>query len=216
MNYVRVPWEDAVETIAQAINKALEDGPVLLLLSGGSNVRTGVALRERLNLKNELTIGLTDERYGPPGHPDSNWQQLLDAGFDTKKLKLMPVLEGKSVEETTVDLKDNLRQAFQVNSAIFGLFGLGEDGHTSGILPGSPAVESEEIVVNFEGPDFTRITTTPFSFRHFDAAFLVVYGENKLNQLERLKEELPTAEQPAQALKSIPELTIFNDQVGEA
>lgn len=212
MNYARVAWGDAVSQMADKVNKALEEGPVLLLLSGGSNIRTSVALRDKLHISNDLTVGLTDERYGQPGHIDSNWQKLMDAGFDAKKVKLLPVLEGKSIEETTEDYKEKLRNAFQTNSAIFGLFGLGEDGHTAGILPGSPAVESNEIVTHFPGPDFNRTTTTPVSFRSIDTAFLVAYGENKLEQIQRLNEDLPTAEQPAQALKSIPELIIYCDE----
>ena len=38
---------------------------------------------------------LTDERYGPVGHPDSNWSQLLQKGFDLPQAKLVPVLTGR-------------------------------------------------------------------------------------------------------------------------
>ena len=216
MKYERVSWEAAVYSMADKVNKALEEGTVLLLLSGGSNVKTAVALRERLAIKNELTVGLTDERYSEVGHSNSNWTAMLEAGFNTDKIKVLPVLEGEPVEETTENYKDKLRRAFQAHASIIGLFGLGADGHTSGILPGSPAVESTEIVMNYQAADYQRITTTPVSFRSIDTAFLVAYGENKKDPLEHLSVDVPIAKQPAQALKFITDLTIYNDQVGQA
>ena len=66
-----------------------------------------------------------------------------------------------------------------------------------------------------QADDFARITTTPESFNRFHSAFLVAYGNAKQDQLKRLQEEIPVAEQPAQALKRTGELVVYNDAIGE-
>ena len=205
----------AAKIVADAINESLEGGPVLLLVSGGSNVELATSVRVQITLKNSLAVGLTDERYGPPGHTDSNWKSLLRSGFDTNNIHLLPVLTGKSLEETARQYDQKLRETMK-NSKLIGLFGMGSDGHTSGVLPNSPAVNSQDLVTSYSAADFQRITTTPASFRFFDIAVLAARGGGKRDQLQRLANQaVPVDEQPAQALKQAKQLIVINDQIGE-
>jgi len=214
MRFVKVDSPlPAATIIAQAISAHLnQHRTVLWLVSGGSAIDVAVTARKQLtgNL-NHLTVMLMDERYGPPGHPESNWQKLLDAGFDMNGLHSYPTLTGKDMDKTTQDFSEAFSQAVQQASFTIGLFGIGPDGHTAGILPESPAVSSQKIVAAYNGPDFQRITIAPAAFTEIDEALVYAMGEQKRAALEDLHTEKPISEQPAQLLKRIPSVTIFNN-----
>lgn len=219
INFVRSADNEAVARfIGSTIQSKLDEGKkVLWLVPGGSAIKIAVGARDSLtrNLQT-LTVSLTDERYGPDGHVDSNWEQLTRAGFNFDGLKRVPVLTGLDLAATTNTFKGFLTQALQENDYLVGLFGMGADGHVSGILPGSLAVTSEEFCTSYQGPDFMRITTTPRFITLLSEAFLYTSGAAKHHQLELLNQELPLAEQPAQALKLVPTLTVISDFIGEA
>lgn len=213
MRFITVEEEKATAQIIDYVNTALQNGSVLLLVSGGSNIRLAVKVRDGLTLANSLTVGLIDERYGAIGHPDSNWSQLLAAGLNTKDIETMPVMTNNSenLEQAADSYRKRLLRAVEKHDTIIGIFGIGDDGHTSGILLDSSAIDATDVVIPFTGPDFPRVTTTPAAMPLFDHAFLVSYGKTKHSQLLRLETTLSTAEQPAQTLKQIACLTVYSD-----
>lgn len=209
--------EPVAQYIAEEINVKLSSGQkVLWLIPGGSAIEIVIKVTKFLNteLKN-LTVSLTDERYGPTGHQDSNWQQLLSNGFALAGANLYPVLVNKSLEETTSDFDKFLEQQLQVNDFKVGLFGMGADGHTSGILPGSTAVSSNRFADSYTGPDYTRITTTPKAIAMLNEAIVFATGESKHLALDNLSNDLPSKVQPAQILKQVPRLIVYNDYKGD-
>jgi 6-phosphogluconolactonase/glucosamine-6-phosphate isomerase/deaminase len=191
---------------------------VLWLIPGGSAIGVAVAVAQNLqdtDLRG-LTVTLTDERYGPVGHADSNWLQLEQAGFSLPGARLVPVLHGHSIEETTTEFAQHLQEYCQGAAYCLGFFGMGPDGHTAGILPNSPAVAMTDWAASYQGPDFMRVTMTAPAIAALSEAVVYAMGEAKAEPLQRLQTELSLAEQPAQALKQVPKLTIFNDQIGES
>lgn len=210
------PLEDAM---VNDLTAALSHGEkVLWLVPGGSNIVIAVQVMARLpvELTNHLTIFLTDERYGPLGHADSNYQQLVDAGLRLGNATFVPILTGESFAQTTADANQTAKRLFTESSTIIGFFGMGADGHTAGILPGSPAATSTEWVAGYKTPQYTRITLTPFALAHVTSAYLGAYGAEKLPALKQLQDKtLPTAQQPVQLLKQLPGAMIYNDQIGE-
>lgn len=212
MRFVLAPSEIAAAEITEAINNFLQEGPVLLLVSGGSNILLAVNVCNKLDKVNQLTLGLIDERFGPPGHPDSNWAQLIEYGLNTEDINLLPVIEiGQTIEVASKNYSKRLQTAIDMNPTTVAIFGIGTDGHTAGLLPGSPALKSLDIVAYYNGPDFPRITTTPVFMRMVHKGFLVSYGGPKHPQLARLHEDVPVSEQPAQILKQIKDLTVYSD-----
>ncbi len=192
---------------------------VLWLVPGGSNISITVAVMKQISVTDStrLAIMLTDERYGQPGHKDSNWQQLEDAGLKLKKATTIPLLrDGLSLQDTTNLYAQVIARALNAAEVIIGQFGIGADGHIAGILPGSPAVRAKELVAAYETPDdFTRITLTFPALRRLDEAFVCAYGANKQAALTTLRDKtLPLAKQPAQILKRIPGVCVYNDQIG--
>lgn len=217
MKIMRGGSEEAIEIISTAVNDALGKGSVLLLLSGGSNIGISRLIRDKLDIGNTLTVGLIDERYGEPGHEDSNWQKLVEAGFDFDETVQLPVLDGSDIETTARNYSLKLEEAFAASNTVIGVFGIGEDGHTAGVLPGSPAVKTDDIVSRFKAKDFERITTTPALIDRFDTAFLVAIGGDKREQLNKLiGEELPVSTQPVQYLKKARQLIIISSHFSGA
>jgi 6-phosphogluconolactonase/glucosamine-6-phosphate isomerase/deaminase len=97
-----------------------------------------------------LTVTLTDERYGPVGHADSNWRQLATAGFDLPGATMLPVLKGLDMPSTVAEFAAVLKHHLSAADFALGFFGIGADGHTAGILPGSPAVAATEFAAGYD------------------------------------------------------------------
>lgn len=192
---------------------------VLWVVPGGSNIPVVAKIMKALpdQATTRLAIMLSDERFGPLDHPDSNMKQLYDAGFESKRASVLPVLRpGVAVAETTELYGEAARIAFEAADVIIVQLGMGADGHIAGILPGSIATHpSNEWTVAYETPEFARITLTPFALRHASEAVVATFGDAKRKALQSLRNtSLSLSEQPAQLLKELPKVTIINDQMG--
>jgi len=202
------------ETIAEAIVNQLEAGKkVLWLIPGGSAIAVAVEVSKIIigSSYEKLTVTLTDERYGELNHPDSNWLQLQQAGFYLPEAHLIPVISDKDMAETTEEFAKNLKEELANADYSIGFFGIGPDGHTAGILPGSPAVSSDNLTADYSAGNFERITITPKVIVQLSEAFVYAVGENKWEALAKLETEVDLDEEPSQILKQVPKLTIFTD-----
>lgn len=229
MQFIQTP--DTATPISDLRNRLIseltDDKKVLWLLSGGSNIAIATHIMDGVSaeLSVNLTISLIDERYGPVGHPDSNFASLLSAGFDAKQATVIPVLRGEltDIDSTAAAFNNFLRQALTNNDVSIGLLGIGQDGHTSGILPDSPPTavtfESTLLATCYTSTDsraFSRITTTFTALKMLSASYCCAYGQDKLEVLTRLQQtEVRLAVQPAQILKQIDESYVYNDVIGE-
>ena len=114
---------------------------------------------------------------------------------------------------------------------------MGADGHTSGILPGSPSalIAAETLAMNFhksepnspgspnsfatdqplasayDWSDYQRITTTLAVLAQLDEAVLYACGETKWPMLKRLRDDVPVVDMPVQLLKQVKLVTVFTD-----
>jgi 6-phosphogluconolactonase/glucosamine-6-phosphate isomerase/deaminase len=210
--------DEAAEYLAECIGSHLENGEnVFWLVAGGSSISVAVEASKILansRLKN-LSVSLTDERYGPIGHKDSNWQQLLDAGFSLPGAKLLPVLNGDNLDDTVLSYAGILAAECNKCSFCIGLFGIGLDGHTAGILPSSPATVTKALAIGYDGGTFQRITMAPEAIAKLNEAVVYTFGKPKWPILDKLEKDVPASTMPAQLLKTANKLTIFNDYKGE-
>jgi 6-phosphogluconolactonase/glucosamine-6-phosphate isomerase/deaminase len=221
MRFYKVSDQETVaQKLAQAIAIHIKKGEkVFWLTGGGSAVAVAVQTSRLLNKIDgleRLAFTLTDERFGKTGHSDSNWQQLIDAGFSLPESKLIPVLNGNDIESTTKDFSQILEEQFKKADYVIGLFGIGTDGHTAGILPNSPATQAEGFATSYTTPEFKRITMTFQAIKQVDEVLLYATGEHKHKMLDRLEQEIRLNEQPAQILKQISQFSIYNDYKGES
>lgn len=218
MNYIKTSIsDDIVRYLYQQITKAVRAGKqVLWLVSGGSAIDIAVKTAKKLGNGQQITVTLTDERFGSVGHSDSNWQQLLQAGFALPGALLLPVLQGETVYQTTKTFEQNLQNALLKADFKIGLFGMGVDGHTAGILPYSLVGKTSDLAIYYQGSDYRRITIANSAIKQLDEAVLYAIGEAKKPALEQLQQDVSVASQPVQILKQVKSLTIFNDQIGES
>lgn len=191
---------------------------VVWIITGGSSIpqlcQVMAAVPEELS--GRLAILLSDERYGPPGHADSNMQQYLAAGFTPKQATLVPVLrDALDMKETAAIYNQAVATALSAADYRFATLGMGPDGHVAGILPESEAVNAGTLVTAYSAEKFERITLTFEALRQMDECMLLVFGEPKLQALKNLRDkQLPLTAQPAQIVKKISHCTVWNDQIG--
>jgi 6-phosphogluconolactonase/glucosamine-6-phosphate isomerase/deaminase len=215
-------WEEGTADLTADLVSKLSDGQrVLWLVTGGSNIDASVKIMNSISaeLSQNLTVLLADERYGEPGHADSNWAQLMAANFDGKQATLLPILRaGDNFEQATKRFGDIVGQAFADNQTIISQMGIGPDGHISGILPDSPAtVETSDLVCAYEGGGYQRLTTTFAALKQIDTDYSFAFGESKRRALMQLHDEnLSLSVQPSQILKQLSKAYVYNDQIGEA
>ena len=204
-----------VHYLTSVISTKLNEGEtVLWLVPGGSAMKVAVEVLAKLEEEDtsNLCITLTDERYGRPDHADENWVQLSTLGFDVRTINAYRILRGEDIETTAVDFAEKLERLFSTFSYKIGLFGMGADGHTAGIKPGTVATTSESLAEQFEGDDFSRVTMTAHAVSYLNEVVLYVHGEEKFEQVKTLlNTDTDVVAQPAQALKQAGKLTIFSD-----
>lgn len=213
--YTTQPIDDAAAHVATSLRQHLTQGEhVLWLLSGGSG--EAIALKAVAQLTNvdfsNLTVSLTDERYGPVGHPDENWQQLLDAGFLVPGATVYRPLQGDDRATTTTKFSAWLAEQLLAADYRLGIFGIGSDGHTGGIKPGTSAVTATEDATSFVGADFERITITFPVIRQLDEIVVQASGSEKAPIIRQLFEGGPSPNDlPSAILLETPNTTLYTD-----
>lgn len=222
MRFIRQGQATAVRALCERLSTELASGKqVLWLVSGGSNVAAEVSIMQKLRDHTgsslaKLTIIPMDERYGEPGHKDSNSEQLRQAGFLSGAAEWIDVLAHDVSFSETIEYYDNaVSEAMAVANVVVGQFGLGADGHVAGLLPNSPATtEDYATVVGYEWKDYVRLTLTPRALGGIDAAYVLAYGDSKQTALQRLQANHDSLENlPAKVLYDIKESYVFNDQI---
>lgn len=211
--------EPVAKYLASVLKKHLWGGErVLWLVSGGSSIEVAVQasrLIANMPLYN-LSVSLADERFGPAGHPDSNWQQLQSAGFALPGAQVYPILGAdNNLQATTAKYVAFLNKSLAEARFKIGLFGMGADGHTAGIFASSLGLNSTDPAVSYQADSFERITMTAAAIRQLDEAVLYATGKNKQVVLDNLEHDLPGSQQPAQVLKQAGNLIVYNDYKGE-
>ena len=216
MDYRNSPQSDVAPFLARRIAEKLDQGKrVLWLMAGGSGIAVCVEVARLLadrDLSN-LSVTISDERYGEPGHPDENMQQLYDVGLSLPGAAVYRPLTGASIEATTTAYDKWLSSHLHDSDYRIALLGIGNDGHTSGIKPHSPAVHSRQSACSFKGEDYDRITTTPAYLSQFDEAVVQAYGHAKWPVIQTLqaRRDITLDEFPAGVLAAFPQTTLFTD-----
>jgi 6-phosphogluconolactonase/glucosamine-6-phosphate isomerase/deaminase len=216
INFVKIDSPGVItDYLTGVIKQHLDKGEgVVWLVPGGSATKIAVQVADRLKNQpniSHLTVTLTDERFGKAGHKDSNWKQLMDEGFELSGARLIPVLGPGSLVQTVEQYGALLDKLTKKSGYTVALAGIGPDGHIFGIKPGSPAVENLNDVIGYKWIDYQRITPT-FSFiKNLDEVIVYAVGTEKHIQLDNLDKSIPAQKQPAQFLKQLRKVTIFND-----
>lgn len=155
-------------------------------LAGGSTPRpTYELLRDETVPWDRVTAWMTDERHVPLDHPESNAGMARRALFDHVPATLHTVPFRENPNDAALEYEDTLRgfMGGRYGPLEPGLviLGIGTDGHTASLFPGSPALEEDErdFVANWvEDQTAWRLTATlPLLARSRRIVFIVSGAE---------------------------------------
>ena len=151
----------ATERIATvAIESAAANGRAMIALSGGSTPRNVYKLMGSGEFKTRipwsaLHLFWSDERCVPPDHAESNFRMVKEALLETVDMpssNVHRIQAERSPSEAAHFYEEELRQAFGLQDDAtprfdLMLLGLGEDGHTASLFPGTTALHEQERLV---------------------------------------------------------------------
>lgn len=187
----------AAEAIARAAERSVaERGRFTWALSGGSTPRDLYHLLASGSYRHRLPWHAIhffwgDERHVPPDHPESNFRLAREAMLDAVPVPRDNVhrirAEEPDARKAAADYESALRSFFALAPGEWPRFdlvllGLGRDGHTASLFPGSDAVRERERLVMapwLESQRSFRITLTPPVLNHACRAMFLVSGEEK-------------------------------------
>jgi 6-phosphogluconolactonase len=185
----------AVELTRLANEAVAARGLFTLALAGGSTPKKLYhLLAGEISLpweKMQLFFG--DERHVPPDHPESNYRMVRDSLLVSRRVpeKNVHRVRGELPDagEAAADYKGEMQKFFDGKNQLDGfprfdlvLLGMGPDGHTASLFPGSPGLEEKShwVIANpVEKFSTDRIT---FTFPVLNAArtvLLLVAGADK-------------------------------------
>jgi 6-phosphogluconolactonase len=187
----------AAEAIVSDAARAVEErGRFDWALAGGSTPRALYRLladdpyRARLPW-NAIHFYWGDERHVPPDHADSNYRMAREAMLDrvpvpAENVHRIPA-ELPDAEAAAKEYEATLRSIFTVAAGGWPRFdlvqlGLGAEGHTASLFPGSPLLAERARWVAapwVEAQQTFRITLTPPVLNHARRAMFLVSGEEK-------------------------------------
>lgn len=185
---------DRIVELSQAIQKS--KGRFAIALSGGSTPKPlyEALAKAPLSYKVPWNYGyffMVDERCVPETSNESNFKMIFES-----MLSRVPVLETNifpvhfqdiDPERAADDYEERIKEAFKLEAGAFPTFdivilGLGDDGHTASLFPGTDALkETSRTVVSNYVDKFSqhRITLTQPTINNASHVFFLVSGQSK-------------------------------------
>lgn len=203
---------DFVSLASQAVKNR---GRFYVALSGGSTPKRlyGLLASEYAGAVpwNKSYFFFGDERSVPPDHPESNYRMVNEAMFSKVPVPPGNVFRIPAEKDAAVaaqEYEETLRSFFdlqpnQLPRFDLILLGVGPDGHTASLFPGSPALtETTRLVVANWVEKFKtyRITFTFPVLNHAACAMFLASGADKAGILHEVLEN-PNANLPSQRVR---------------
>ena len=206
---------------------AAKSGPIAISLSGGSTPRRIYQLLAEPPCREQVPWSRVhlfwgDERFVPADDPASNFRMVREAllsrvPIPAANIHAVPI-EGSSPQAAAVAYErglasfygaprlDSARPLFDVT-----LLGLGTDGHTASLFPGSKALEFRDrwVVPAIDGNGDARITLTYPAIESSRYVAFVAAGTDKRDVLARLRRG---EDMPATRLRPVGDLCWFVDE----
>jgi len=194
----------AADLMVHANNCVRSFGDFHLALSGGS---TPMPFYERLMVDpafrafpwKRTHLWLVDERCVPESDDRSNFRHISEilvehSDIPPAQVHAVRAHEDDAAERYELELREILEWREPGHDRLdFILLGMGDDGHTASLFPGSPALGARErLVVRNEGPTVTpppRVTMTYGLINASRFIAVLVTGEKKAAMLRRVASE---------------------------
>lgn len=211
---------DATEMFVRLAQRAVASGGLFrVALSGGSTPRLLYGLLASDTFRQEvpwesIRFFFGDERWVPHTNRESNYRLANEelfkkAAVNPSHVFMMPT-EGIGPDEAAAKYENTLRAQFVLEEGEVPRFdlvflGMGDDGHTASIFPGTPVVHERDKLVAVpyvEKLAAHRITLTPPVLQAAKEVVFLVIGESKAPALKEVLEgPINVDEYPAQLLR---------------
>ena len=201
---------------AHELNSGL--GRFAVALAGGNTPKRVYELLATERFKSrvewsQVHLFFGDERAVPPDHPDSNYAMAYEALISRVPIPAKNVrrIIGEGNANENARLYENQLKTFFTGVAwprfdlVF--LGMGEDGHTASLFPGSDALNEKSkwvVATKLERSGQERITLTVPVFNHAAQVMFLVMGSEKAKTLAEVLHPQPGSELlPAQAIQPV-------------
>ena len=188
----------AADRIVETLTRRLDRQPkVSLVVTGGSSPAPCYAALAKANIPwGRVQILLSDERWVPPTHDDSNEKMVRETlltGHATEA-DLVSLYDAQvSVSERSLTLNQTLED-LPIPFAC-SLLGMGEDGHFASLFPDSDSLEvglqvdnpAFFVAVNTAASPHPRISLTLAALTRSDVIVLLFFGKAKREVYEQAK-----------------------------
>jgi 6-phosphogluconolactonase len=169
-----------------------------IALSGGDTARRCYELLAVAPVEwPDVEVFMSDERWVPISDPESNEGMARTAFLDQVQPRAVHSMyrNGMTIEEAAVAYDVLVRSRPPIDLVHLGL---GPDGHTASLFPGSPALDVQDRFVVATGDDahpYPRLTFTFPGIAHSHLVVFTVAGEDKREAFNRVRagEDLPAA-----------------------
>lgn len=203
----------AQEFATQAESAVRERGVFRVALSGGSTPKTLYSLLASPEFASipweKIQLYFGDERDVPPDDPESNYRMANEAMIS--KIHIPPgnvfrvQTEGKTADQAAAEYEQTIGKSFALKPGEFPRFdlillGMGPDGHTASLFPGSAALNEQTRAVVANWVDKFQSYRITFTYPVLNNAACVMFlasGPEKAemirNVLEEHRQDLPSA-----------------------
>ncbi len=188
-------------------------GRFTVALSGGSTPRSLYSLladKHRDFAWNRTFLFFGDERHVPPDHPDSNYRMVNESLLTKVQIPTGNVFriqaENPDAGVAALEYEHQMRRFFSLKTAEFPRFdlillGIGPDGHTASLFPGSDGLKEQSrwVIANWVEKFKTHRIT--FTFRVLNSAAEVMFlasGADKADMVQQVLEGKNIPPHPSQ------------------
>ncbi len=221
-NGAEIARRAADDVVRIATTAATQQGVFTIALAGGSTPKVLYALlSEHPALRKSLPwdkmkVFFGDERHVGPGHPDSNFQMASDTMLSKVPLRPEQIhrIKGEYADtaQAAAEYEEVIRREFSLHAGAFPRFdlillGMGNEGHTLSLFPGTKALcETQKIVArNWVGKLYTeRVTLTAPAANNAANIIFMIAGADKAYALKAVLEGPHEPDQlPAQMIQPV-------------
>lgn len=204
MQFIQIPqkliWEKAFLSLRKRIDEHIKEKKrIALFLSGGSVVNLYGQLSKWIEgvAGNAITFAQVDERFQPNNREQVTYNieqrreninaEVMGAtglwtACEKKEIPYYCVSQEGSLKKSSQEYNQIVERLFHEYDYKIAILGIGQDGHTAGLLPRyQKKWDVDSYVVGYEstGKFPKRITLTQNTLRKLDYALVVAVGEEK-------------------------------------
>lgn len=188
---------EVAQKVVAAASEAIDRfGRFSIVLAGGSTPKALYELLASDDFAHQIDwtkvhVYFGDERCVAADHPDSNYRMARLALFSEVPLpgdNIYRIRGEIEPEAAAIEYGKLLKEHFSEGGPDLTLLGMGEDGHTASLFPGTDALKETRhrcVAVYVEKLKSWRITLTPVFLNRSAEVIVMVAGANKAARVEQ-------------------------------